>query len=106
MTQTKYAKIINQETKAVDVGVGTNIDFYKSLGMTEMDVEQAYNGGWYVAGYAPAKPQREVILEQITALENQITARNLRMAIKGDTFALNKINDIEAQIEFLRSQLG
>lgn len=54
-----YAKIINEETKEVSVGVGTNTKFYKSIGMTEMDVEQAYNGQWYVKGYAPAEPETE-----------------------------------------------
>lgn len=52
----KYAKIENEETKQCSVGLGTNTDFYKSIGMVEMDVEQAYNGEWYVAGYAPEKP--------------------------------------------------
>lgn len=52
----KYAKIENEETKACSVGLGTDIEFYKSIGMTEMDVEQAWNGGWYVEGYAPEKP--------------------------------------------------
>lgn len=52
----KYAKIINEQTKQCEVGIGTNTEFYKSIGMTEMDVEQAYNGNWYVAGYAPEEP--------------------------------------------------
>lgn len=52
----KYAKIVNEETKLCEVGLGTNSKFYKSIGMTEMDVEQAYNGLWYVKGYAPEKP--------------------------------------------------
>lgn len=51
-----YAKIENEETKQVSVGLGTNTEFYKSIGMVEMDVEQAYNGGWYLKGYAPEKP--------------------------------------------------
>ena len=53
----KYAKIINEETKACEVGLGTNSAFYKSIGMSEMDVEQAYNGQWYVKGYAPVQPE-------------------------------------------------
>lgn len=52
----KYAKVINEETKQCEVGIGTNAKFYQSIGMTEMEVEQAYNGGWYLKGYAPAKP--------------------------------------------------
>ena len=48
-----YAKIINKETKACEVGIGTNTDFYKSIGMSEMDVEQGFDGNWYIKGYAP-----------------------------------------------------
>lgn len=55
-----YAKIINEETKQCEVGVGTNTEFYKSIGMVEMEVEQAYNGQWYVKGYAPAEPETEI----------------------------------------------
>lgn len=51
-----YAKIINEETKQVSIGTGDDIDFYKSVGMSEMDVEQAYDGNWYVKGYEPEKP--------------------------------------------------
>ena len=53
----KYAKIINEETKQCDVGLGTNAEFYKSIGMVETDVEQAYNGNWYLAKYVPEKPE-------------------------------------------------
>lgn len=66
----KYAKITNEETKACDVGLGTNIAYYKSLGMTEMEVEEAWNGQWYVSGYAPSKPA-PTIEEQVVALEKQ-----------------------------------
>lgn len=52
----KYAKIVNKETKLCEVGLGTNVEFYESLGMTEMNVEQAYDGNWYVEGNAPEKP--------------------------------------------------
>lgn len=52
-----YAKIINAKTKQCEVGIGTNAKFYQSIGMTEMDVEQAYNGQWYIAGYAPVEPE-------------------------------------------------
>ena len=66
----KYAKIINEETKTCDVGLGTNIDFYKSLGFTEQEVEQAYDGQWYLKGYAPTKPA-PTIAEQVLSLENE-----------------------------------
>ena len=52
----KYAKVINEQNQC-EVGLGTNSAFYQSIGMTEMEVEQAYTGDWYLAGYAPAKPE-------------------------------------------------
>ena len=42
----RYAKVINDQTKEVSVGLGTNHNFYRSLGMTEQDVELADNGKW------------------------------------------------------------
>lgn len=71
----KYAKIVNEETKQCQVGTGTNTQFYQSIGMVEMDVEQAYNGQWYVAGYAPAKPEPteyEKAQERIAVLKAEI----------------------------------
>ena len=52
----KYAKIINEETKLCEVGVGTDSDFYQSIGMTRQDVEEAWNGNWYLQGYTPEMP--------------------------------------------------
>lgn len=56
----KYAKVTNEETKACEVGLGTNNVFYASIGMTEMEVEQSYTGGWYLSGYAPQQPLDEL----------------------------------------------
>ena len=64
----KYAKVINEETGLCEVGLGTNTSFYASIGMTEMEVEQAYNGQWYLKGYAPAKPE-PTLEEQVSSLE-------------------------------------
>lgn len=52
----KYAKVIDEETKLCEVGIGTNTEFYKSIGMTEIDVEQGYDDNWYVKGFAPVPP--------------------------------------------------
>ena len=35
-------------------------EWYESIGMTEQDVEQAYNGLWYLVGYAPVQPLGEL----------------------------------------------
>ena len=47
----------------------------------------------------------EVIQAEIVAEENKITARNIRNAIKGDKFALNKIDEIEGNIAELRAKI-
>lgn len=71
----KYAKVIDAEKCLCEVGIGdadaifsrmfdedgteliiTVGDYYASLGMTLMDVEQGYDGNWYLAGHAPAPP--------------------------------------------------
>lgn len=57
----KFVKIINEKTKACEVASGTNAEFYKSIGMTEMEVEKAYDGQWYLAGYAPAPPETKEV---------------------------------------------
>lgn len=53
----KYAKIINDETKEVQIGVGCSDEYYIEIGMSLMNVEQAYNGRWYVEGFAPIEPE-------------------------------------------------
>lgn len=68
----KYAQITDENTKAVSVGVGTNTAFYESIGMTEMDVEQGYDGQWYVAGYAPKEAPVE---ERFNTLRMERDAR-------------------------------
>lgn len=104
----KWAKILDSKTGEVQIGIGQTPEYYASIGMTEMEVEQAYNGLWYLKGYAPIKPEptpREKVVSQIESLEKSITDRNIRAALLGDEYALNKITEIEAQIEELRKQL-
>ncbi|MBS4773145.1 MAG: hypothetical protein KHX55_02580 [Proteobacteria bacterium] len=76
----KYAKIINEETKACDVGVGTDTKFYVSIGMVEMDVEQGNDGNWYVAGFAPHEPE-PTVEEQNESIRQQ---RFLHMTTEAD----------------------
>ena len=80
----KYAQIIDNKTKLCNVGVGTNTDFYKSIGMKLLDVEQAYNGNWYLKSYAPSQPLdelKEKKLDELTAaghqFDNQLVNENM-----------------------------
>lgn len=64
-----FYKIIDEKTKKVNVGLGTNTEFYKSIGMIEGEVEQGHDGGWYLKGYAPQKPLEELKEEKIEELK-------------------------------------
>ena len=91
----KYAKITNEETKACEVGLGTNSNFYQSIGMTEMEVEQAYDDGWYLAGYAPVKPE-PTKEEQQKARENAYRAE-----VDPITCHINRLKDEEQTPEVI-----
>ena len=105
----KFAKIVNEETKACDVGTGTNIDFYRALGFEEMDVEQAYNGQWYLKGYAPEKPT-PTLEEQVQELESKYNMpRVIREGILANPsaysdFNVNRAKEIELLAEELRKE--
>lgn len=75
----KYAKVVNEETKECEVGLGTNVEFYTELGMEEMNVEQAYNGFWYIEGYAPEKPQEEIDQERIMELKQELNKTDYKI---------------------------
>lgn len=76
----KYAKIVDPEKGLCEVGIGDPdavyqvitdddgnektlyvADFYKSLGMELMEVEQGADGNWYAAGFAPAPPETKTV---------------------------------------------
>ena len=61
----KYAKIINNEKGLVEIGTGTNANFYKSIGMTQLDVQQSdIDGAWYLTDKCPMKTEEEKIQEE------------------------------------------
>jgi hypothetical protein len=66
----KYAQIVDETTGAVNVGLGDDVEFYESIGMSLMDVEQAADGGWYLAGKVPA-PSAEYQARQLYAALKQ-----------------------------------
>ena len=68
----KYAMIDDEATKRVTYGLGTDVEFYTSIGMTEMEIEQSdVDGMWYVSGYAPMKSEEEKQLEEQQRLLNE-----------------------------------
>ena len=85
----KYALIIDEETKACQVGLGTNVEFYQSLGFEEMEVEQGYDGGWYVLGYAPKKPLGVYKQEKLNDLRILKDEKLTEFSYNGKTFQIN-----------------
>ena len=69
-----YAKIVDDETKSVIVGFGNDIEYYQSIGFSEMEVERGWNGSYYLQGHAPLKPieaYKQEKLNQLQSLKNQ-----------------------------------
>ena len=61
----KYAKIINEQTGLCEVGLGTNVGFYKSIGMIELDVQQSdIDNAWYITEKCPMKSAEEKAKEE------------------------------------------
>ena len=56
----KYAILVHEESKRCSVGVGTDANYYESIGMKLMDVEQERDGSWYIAGCAPLPSSEEL----------------------------------------------
>lgn len=80
----KYAQIIDEQTMACNVGIGDNIAFYQSIGMELMDVEQGYDGSWYVAGHAPVKPQKVLEAEALEQAKAERAAAVAALTVEVD----------------------
>ena len=96
-----YAKIINEETKQCEVGIGTNTAFYESIGMTDMDVEQGHDGAWYVKGYAPSKPT-EVLAQEKRAERDNLLAQTDKYMLPDFPITEEKLAQYKAYRQYLR----
>ena len=70
-----YAIIADEDSNLVSVGTGTDTAFYESIGMELMDVEQGYDGNWYVAGNAPKQSLSEQIETAYADFDARVEAR-------------------------------
>ena len=73
----KYAKIIDEKTGLCEVGMGETddaVEFYTSIGMEQMEVEQASDGAWYVEGKVPSVPVAEIVKTYENAVQNYLDA--------------------------------
>lgn len=65
----EQVEVVDEEEYLKTITVG---DWYKSIGMEETDVEEAYNHRWYLKGSAPEKPQSEIEAEKIVELQQYL----------------------------------
>lgn len=103
----KYGKIINEDTGLCMIGLTGNVEFFKSVGMTQLDVEQSdIDQQWYLSDKCPMKEHNEKIIEEKTRIGKlNLTPREVFLAIYRDKGITPEqleasITDIEAKIEF------
>ena len=79
----KYCKIINKEKGLVEIGTGTNTNFYKSIGMTQLDVQQSdIDGAWYLTDKCPMKTDEQKAQEEAQKIAMlNLTAADVERAI-------------------------
>lgn len=105
----KYVKFNEDSGLCTEVGMGTNTEFYKSIGMVDMEVEQAYDGLYWLKGYAPTKSLSELKSEKLSELtaitskfDNQlvnnemIIKSSLGFTINADLRSQNNLRDLIA----------
>lgn len=56
----KYAKVIDEQKKLVDVLTYENERVAKKEKMVKMEVEQGFDSNWYVKGFAPKEPIQNI----------------------------------------------
>lgn len=69
----RYAKF-NADGKTLQVGVGVDAEFYKSIGMELMSVEKGWDGAYYKEGQAPKKPRAIIIEEELNEQQNILSS--------------------------------
>ena len=110
----KYAKVIDEETKQCEVGVGTNDAFYRKIGMKKLDVEQcSWNGKWYLTGYVPSEPEEHKKQKRIAQIKEELASkdekstRSVRAILAGTATEADRqfLINVEAEVQALRQEL-
>ena len=94
----KYAKILDEETKKVDIALGDDIQIYEKLGFTSQDVEQSdIDGQWYLSGYVPMKTDEQKAQERQKEFNNNFIITSwgaFRKRPQGYSSAVEAVNTI------------
>ena len=102
----KYAKIFDEKTGLCEVGLGTNVRYYKSIGMTEMDVEQSeVDYQWYLAEKCPHFTPEEIIdkkKEQVRDIRDRYLADTDKYMICDFPISAEECEKYKAYRQYLR----
>lgn len=103
----KYAKVINQETGLCEVGIGTNADYYKTIGMSELDVSiSEKDNQWYLSVLCPHyTPEEKEEMEKERIGNLQITKRVFALALQQIGITYTQLKEListseQAQLEW------
>ena len=92
--------IYDKQTKAVtQCAVGTDAKYFKSLAMTDEEVEQDYKGNLWLKGYAPIKPQEEIDLENTQTKLNTLNQQLSELKENYVSAILSGQNDVALRIK-------
>lgn len=97
----KYAKVIDDQTKLCEIGLGTDSEFYLSVGMTEQDVEQAWDGNWYLTGFASEKTV-EKMQEEVRKVRNQLLEQTDKFLLADYPITDSECEQYKAYRQYLR----
>ena len=86
----KYAKVINEQTGLCEVGLGTNNQFYQSIGMTLLDVQQSdIDNAWYLSEKCTMKTDEEKEQEERECRNQEIDEKIKELQIMALPEVLN-----------------
>ena len=69
-----YCTYDKNTKKCLSVGIGTNTEFYKSIGMEDLEVEKAYDGSYWLKGYAPIQNLDELKSDKLAELSTKASS--------------------------------
>lgn len=103
----KYTKIIDEETGLVNIATGTDIEYYQSIGMVELDVEQSdVDNNWYLSEKCPhLTPEEKEAREKERVSHLKCTKRVLALMLQQLGISYNQLKELiatneQAQLEW------
>lgn len=102
----KWAKVIDENTKTCEVGIGTDNEYFRQLGYRFIDVEEAADGMWYLKGYAPMLPYIPEVKLKIEELKKELAIYDyIGVKIATGCATIEEYKEEIAYCEELRKQI-